>query len=770
MSSSAPQPVSSSAEPRDPVSNLTQAAQNVDLNAQPAQQQHQKKEKPQKQQQQQQQQQQQGQSKGEKKPKAKKDAADGAPKAPLEFTPKPAYFDHRIAMFEKLKAEQDAEFAAKPRQPITVTMPDGSTRQVTSYDTSPMDIAKDISKSLSERIVISKVDDNLWDLERPLEADCKLELFDFESPEGKRVFWHSSAHVLGEACEKHYGCHLCIGPPTEDGFFYEMAMGDSGDRMITQADFGSLETLLKNATKEKQKFERLVVSKQQLLEMFHYNKYKKHIIQSKIPDGTSTTVYRCGPMIDLCVGPHIPHTGRIKAMTVLKNSASYFLGDQNNDSLQRLYGISFPDTKQMSEYKQFLLEAAKRDHRKIGKEQELFMFHELSPGSCFWLPHGARIYNTLQEFLKSEYRQRGFDEVVTPNMFNSKLWQTSGHWQNYKDDMFVLGVDKEQFALKPMNCPGHCLMFASRDRSYKELPLRLADFGVIHRNEASGALSGLTRVRRFCQDDAHIFCMSSQIEEEMAGCFDFLQRVYGLFGFTFKLELSTRPEKFLGDIETWNAAEARLGAALDKFVPGKWELNPGDGAFYGPKIDITISDAMRRHHQCATIQLDFQLPQQFKLEYRTAVSQGGESQSERPVMIHRAIVGSLERFIAILTEHFAGKWPFWLSPRQVLVVPVTNTVFKYAKEVQQKLWDEGFFADVDLSDNTLPKKVRNGEIAQYNFVFVVGHEEMQTNSVNIRNRDDVNMKGKAETMDLEKTIQLLKQLKTQRRLENKLMV
>ncbi|PWY97803.1 threonyl-tRNA synthetase [Testicularia cyperi] len=758
---SAPHPVSSSAAPQDPVQNLTDGAKAIDLNQQEQQQQPQQQKK---------QQQQNQQQKGEKKPKQpKKDgAADGAPKAPLEFTPKPAYFDHRIAMFEKLKAEQDAAFAAKAREPITVTMPDGSQREATSYETSPMDVAKAISKSLSERIVIAKVDDQLWDLERPLETSCKLELFDFESPEGKRVFWHSSAHVLGEACEKHYGCHLCIGPPTEEGFFYEMAMGDSGERMITQSDFGALETLVKGATKEKQRFERLVVTKDQLLEMFHYNKYKKHIIQSKIPDGSSTTVYRCGPMIDLCVGPHIPHTGRIKAMTILKNSASYFLGDQANDSLQRLYGISFPDAKQMSEYKQFLLEAAKRDHRKIGKEQELFMFHELSPGSCFWLPHGARIYNTLQEYIKSEYRQRGFDEVITPNMYNSKLWETSGHWQNYKDDMFSLGVDKETFALKPMNCPGHCLMFASRDRSYKELPLRLADFGVIHRNEASGALSGLTRVRRFCQDDAHIFCMSNQIEQEMAGCFDFLQRVYGLFGFTFKLELSTRPEKFLGDIETWNAAEARLSAALDKFVPGKWELNPGDGAFYGPKIDITISDAMRRHHQCATIQLDFQLPQRFNLEFRTASGQGAETNVERPVMIHRAIVGSLERFIAILTEHFAGKWPFWLSPRQVLVVPVTTSVYGYAKEVQSTLWNAGFYADVDLSDNTLPKKVRNGEIAQYNFVFVVGHEEMESKSVNIRNRDDVNQKGKAETIDLQKTLQMLISLKSERRLENKL--
>jgi len=634
-----------------------------------------------------------------------------------------------------------------------------------------MDIAREISKSLSERIVISKVNGQLWDLERPLEGSATLELLDFEHPEGKRVFWHSSAHVLGEAAERHYGCHLCMGPPTDEGFYYEMGMGDSGDRVARQEDFASLEKLVNSAIKDKQPFERVVMTKQQLLEMFAYNKYKVHIINSKIPDNTSTTVYRCGPMIDLCVGPHIPHTGRIKAMSVLKNSASYFLGDQTNDSLQRLYGISFPDKKQMTEYKHFLAEAAKRDHRRIGREQELFMFHDLSPGSCFWLPHGARIYNTLQDFLKSEYRKRGFQEVISPNMYNSKLWETSGHWANYKDDMFTLSVDKETFALKPMNCPGHCLMFGARDRSYKELPLRLADFGVIHRNEASGALSGLTRVRRFVQDDAHIFCRASQIEDEMINCFDFLQSVYGLFGFTFKLELSTRPEKFLGEVETWDAAEKRLAAALDRFVPGKWELNPGDGAFYGPKIDITISDAMRRQHQCATIQLDFQLPQRFNLEYKTP--QGGaeaDKHTERPVMIHRAIVGSLERFIAILIENFAGKWPFWLSPRQVLVVPVTQTVYDYAEEVRAALWDAGFFADADFSDNTLNKKVRNGELSQYNFVFVVGHEEKNGRSVNVRNRDvDPNVaKGKTETMPLDTVITRLQKLKDTRTLVNKL--
>ncbi|PWN49265.1 threonyl-tRNA synthetase [Violaceomyces palustris] len=755
------QPEATAPQPADPVSQITEATKSVDIN--PPQEQKQTQQKPQKQQQQQQKK---GAEKKQKPPKAD-DAAASAPKAPLEFTPRPAFFDHRIAIFDQLKAEQDAFKAAQPRKPITITMPDGKTMEATSWETSPMDIAKQISKSLSERVIIAKVNDVLWDLERPFEEDAKLELFDFDTPEGKRVFWHSSAHVLGEAAEKHYGCHLCIGPPTDEGFFYEMGMGESGERMARQDDFPALESLIKGAIKEKQKFERLVVPKEKLLEMFNYNKYKQYIISSKIPDGTSTTVYRCGPMVDLCVGPHVPHTGRIKAMAILKNSSSYFLADQNNDSLQRLYGISFPDGKQMTEYKQFLAEAAKRDHRKIGTQQELFMFHELSPGSCFWLPHGTRIYNTLQEFIKSEYRQRGFDEVISPNMYNSKLWETSGHWANYKDDMFSLNVDKETFALKPMNCPGHCLMFAARDRSYKELPLRLADFGVIHRNEASGALSGLTRVRRFVQDDAHIFCMASQIEEEMSNCFDFLERVYGLFGFTFKLELSTRPEKYLGDLATWEAAEKRLAAALDKFVPGKWELNPGDGAFYGPKIDITISDAMRRQHQCATIQLDFQLPQRFNLEFRTA-SSSSDQQTERPVMIHRAIVGSLERFIAILTENFAGKWPFWLSPRQILVVPVTQSVYEYAESVRSLLWSKGLFADADLSDNTLPKKVRNGEIAQYNFVLVVGHEEMESRSVNVRNRDDVNQKGKAETIPLDKALEMFLSLKNEKRLENKL--
>jgi len=704
-------------------------------------------------------------NKKEKAPKEKKKAAAAGGHS-LELHPKPEFFEHRIQMFDRLKAEHDEWVKVQPREEIAVTMPDGSERKATSWETSPMDIAKEISKSLSDKIVIAKVDGELWDLERPLEKPCKLELLDFEHPEGKRVFWHSSAHVLGESAERHYGCHLCLGPPTEDGFFYEMATS----RPVTNADYPALEKLSESAIKDKQKFERLVVKKEDLLEMFNYNKYKKYLIESKIPDGTSTTVYRCGPMIDLCVGPHIPHTRMIKSFAVTKSSASYFLGDQANDTLQRIYGISFPDKKMMVEWKKWQEEAARRDHRKIGREQDLWFFNDLSPGSCFWLPNGTKIYNALVELMRSEYFKRGYQEVISPNMYNSKLWETSGHWQNYKDDMFVLDVEKEKWALKPMNCPGHCLIFDSKDRSYKELPIRMAEFGIIHRNEASGALTGLTRVRRFVQDDTHVFCMPSQITQEINALFDFMQHIYGLFGFEFHLELSTRPDNYLGTIETWDEAEAQLKGALEAQYPGKWELNPGDGAFYGPKIDITIRDALRRSFQCATIQLDFQLPERFNLKYRSA--EEGKSVDEvvsRPVIIHRAILGSLERFIAIITEHFAGKWPFWLSPRQVLVVPVAAPYKAYAQEIADKFTALGLFADVDNGDNTLPKKVRNGEIAQYNFILVVGQDELDARSVNVRNRDDVGIKGRAaEIIPLDTITEKFLALKQGRSLENKL--
>ncbi|CAH1756924.1 12642_t:CDS:10 [Entrophospora sp. SA101] len=659
-----------------------------------------------------------------KKTKAKK-KEEATTDFPLEIDPPPEYLQHRIKLFEEWKKEYDEEIKKKPRVPITITFPDGKTTQATAWETSPMDIAKGISKSLSERIVISKVDEVLFDLLRPLENDCKLEFLDFDHDEGKMVFWHSSAHVLGEACERHYGCHLCIGPPLDDGFYYEMAIDK---RVVHQGDYKPLEKIANNIIKEKQPFERLVISKENLLEMFKHNQYKVHLIKSKIPDGTSTTVYRCGPLIDLCLGPHIPHTGKIKSFGVTKNSASYFLGDASNDSLQRIYGISFPDKKQMDEYKKFLEEA----------DKQLFFFDDLSPGSCFFLPHGARIYNTLIDFIKSENQKRGYQEVITPNLYNTKLWEQSGHLQNYEENMFCFDIEKEKFALKPMNCPGHCLLFKHRDRSYRELPMRLADFGVLHRNELSGALSGLTRVRRFQQDDAHIFCREDQIEEEINSALEFLKHVYGIFGFTFQLRLSTRPEKYLGKVETWEFAEKKLETALNRFGD-PWGINPGDGAFYGPKIDITVSDALKRKHQCATLQLDFQLPERFNLEYRTQTVDDAEHSYARPVMIHRAILGSVERMIAILTESFGGKWPFWLSPRQVMVIPVANSFSDYVKKVAGACFDA-----------------------------VVGTQEESTNSVNIRNRDDAGTKAKGETILLEEAVEKMVKLKMERRLKNSL--
>jgi threonyl-tRNA synthetase len=570
-------------------------------------------------------------------------------------------------------------------------------------------------------------DDEEWDLGRPFEKSCKLKRIKFDDDDGKKVFWHSSAHILGEAMERVYAGHLCYGPPIEEGFYYDMF---SDEYRVCESDFKVLDDVVKKIVKEKQNFERLEMKKSDLLEMFKYNEFKVRILNERVKTDT-TTVYRCGTLIDLCRGPHVRHTGKVKAMTITKNSASYWEGNSEAESLQRIYGVSFPDSKQLKEWKHFQEEAAKRDHRKIGKEQDLFFFHELSPGSCFFQPKGAHIYNKLLQFIREEYWKRGFQEVITPNIYNSKLWQTSGHWGHYSENMFKIDIEKEQFGLKPMNCPGHTLLFDHRIRSWRELPLRMADFGVLHRNELSGALTGLTRVRRFQQDDAHIFCRQDQIKEEMRGAMDFLKHVYDTFGFTYKLKLATRPEKFLGDIEVWNTAEKGLEESLNELgLP--WVLEPGDGAFYGPKIDITLSDALRRNHQCATIQLDFQLPLRFNLSY---VDDKGEKQP--PVMIHRAILGSVERMIAVLTENFAGKWPFWLSPRQTMVVPVGPSLNQYAQDIRDRLKSNGYCADVDTDDgNSFNKKVRNAQLAQYNFIFVVGEKEKENQTVNVRTRDN----------------------------------
>nr|XP_031547754.1 threonine--tRNA ligase 2, cytoplasmic isoform X1 [Vicugna pacos] len=650
-----------------------------------------------------------------------------------ELKNQPHFVKERLKLFEILKKEHQLLLAIYDRKAdtsnvITVRVADGKTVEGEAWKTTPYDVAAEISQELAEDTVVAKVNGELWDLDRPLEGDSTLELLLFNNEEAQAVYWHSSAHVLGEAMELYYGGHLCYGPPIEAGFYYDMFLED---RAVSSEELSALENLCKAIIQEKQPFERLEVSKDVLLDMFKYNKFKCRILNEKVNTPT-TTVYRCGPLIDLCKGPHVRHTGKIKAIKIFKHSSTYWEGNPAMEALQRVYGISFPDNKMMTAWETLQEEARNRDHRKIGKEQELFFFHDLSPGSCFFLPKGAFIYNTLMEFIREEYHQRNFTEVLSPNMYNRKLWEASGHWQHYIENMFTFGIEKDTFALKPINCPGHCLMFAHRPRSWREMPIRFADFGVLHRNELSGTLSGLTHVRRFQQDDAHIFCTVEQIEEEIKGCLQFLQFVYSTFGFSFQLNLSTRPENFLGEVEIWDEAEKQLQNSLMEF--GKpWKMNPGDGAFYGPKIDVKIKDAIGRSHQCATIQLDFQLPKRFNLTY---VSKDGHDK-KNPVIIHRAILGSLERLIAILLENYGGKWPFWLSPHQIMVIPAGPTCENYALQVSSEFFAEGFMADVDLDHScTLDKKIRNAQLAQYNFILVVGEKEKANNAVNVRTRDN----------------------------------
>ncbi|PAV75103.1 hypothetical protein WR25_05460 [Diploscapter pachys] len=659
--------------------------------------------------------------------------------APTEMQPWPQFIQERINLWDRLMIKYKADIAAKEPTPIKITLPDGKVHEGKAWRTTPLEIAERISKGLADTAVISKVNGEVWDLDRPFEGDASLQILKFDDDEAKAVFWHSSAHILGEAMERFCGGHLCYGPPISEGFYYDMW---HEDKTISPDDFPKIEQIVKCAVKDKQPFERLEVSKEDLLEMFKYNKFKVRILNEKVKTPT-TTVYRCGPLIDLCRGPHVRHTGKIKAMQMTKSSSSYWEGNANAESLQRVYGISFPDPKQLKEWQKFQEEAAKRDHRKIGVNQELFFFHHMSPGSCFWYPKGAQIYSKLLDFIKKEYRKRGFTEVITPNIYNKKLWETSGHWQHYAENMFRFECEKEEFALKPMNCPGHCIMFDSRPRTHKEMPLRYADFGVLHRNEASGALTGLTRVRRFQQDDAHIFCRIDQVAAEMKGAIDFLEYCYEkVFGFSFKMNLSTRPEGFLGEVEVWDMAEKQLEDALNASGK-KWEFNHGDGAFYGPKIDITIQDALRRNHQCATIQLDFQLPVRFDLKYLDH-----NQIAQRPVMIHRAVLGSIERMTAILVENFAGKWPFWLSPRQAKIITVHESASEYARAVKNKIYAAGFEVEYDEdSPDTMNKQIRNAQLDQFNFILVIGAQEMKNGTVNVRTRDNA-VRGEVNVDDL----------------------
>jgi threonyl-tRNA synthetase len=635
------------------------------------------------------------------------------------------FVEWRIKLWEQL--EKKVELL--PVEEIFITLLDGKQIQTNNRMT-PIDIAKQLGL---KKVIACELDGIVTDMWKHFEKNCSIKFLTFEDENGRKVFWHSTAHILGLALEEKFQANLSVGPALEGGGFYYEGRLPNG-MTISDKDLVDLEELMKACVNQAYPFQRLIVTKADALEMMKHNPYKIAIINSKVPDGENCTLYKCGPFIDLCRGPHLPNTGYVQAIKLKNVSSSYFMGKPANDSLQRVYGVSFPDNKKLKEYLHFIKEAEKRNHKKIGVEQELFMFSDTSPGSCFWMPNGVVIYNRLTELIRKQYWDRGFQEVRTPAIARSALWKVSGHWDKYKDDMFVFENDEEEWAIAPMNCPKHCEMFGMRPRSYKELPIRWADFGVLHRNEASGALSGLTRVRAFCQDDAHIYAKPEDIQNEIFNALKFLDHIYGIFGFEFKLDLSTRPENYIGSPEIWELAEVQLADALNSW--GKpWSVCKGDGAFYGPKIDIHIKDALNREFQCATIQLDFNLPDRFNLTYVDA-----DQSIKRPVMIHRAIYGSLERFIGILTEHYGGRWPFWLSPRQAIVVPISKDFIEYGQHVRSELRKFNYCVDIDLTDRTVTKKVREAQISQYNYILIVGQVEEKAGTINVRYRDTVEKK------------------------------
>ena len=549
---------------------------------------------------------------------------------------------------------------------------------------------------------------------------------DFSTQEGKEKFWHSSAHVLAQAVMRLYPKALpTIGPPVEDGFYYDFA----GLPPLTPDDLRRIEKQMAKIVSENQPFIRKEVSKKEAEKLFAGNKFKLELI-AEIPEGQHS-VYYCGERwFDLCKGGHVASTGAIRAFKLTKVSSAYWRADSTKESLQRIYGVSYPEKKMLDDYLRLLEEAEKRDHRKLGVQLGLFAFHEWSPGSPFILPKGTIIYNEIINYLREEYIKRGYKEVITPQMFNKELWNTSGHWEYYKNDMFILPVDDTEFALKAMNCPSHMLMYNMTAHSYRDLPLRIADFCYLHRNELRGVLGGMTRVRKFSQDDAHIFCTPEQVGPEIDALVDFVRFVYvDTFHFTFKTKLSTRPEKAMGDPKEWEIATKYLEEALKRNnLP--YEVKDGEGAFYGPKIDVDVKDALGRNWQLATIQVDSQMPKRFGCEY-----EGADGRKHGAVVLHRAIIGSFERFLAILTENYAGKFPVWLSPVQVTLLSVSDPYNEFTESLAAKMREAEIRAEANCRQETIGAKIRNAQMEKIPYMLVVGQKEKESGKLAVRTRD-----------------------------------
>lgn len=566
------------------------------------------------------------------------------------------------------------------------------------------------------------------DLSHPLKDGDHVILWNFDDAKGKEIFWHTSAHVLAQAILRLYPeAKPTIGPPIEQGFYYDFA-----DLTVSEEDFPKIEKEMEKIVEEnfvsvREQFK----NKQEALKAFSSNKYKCELIES-FNENDPLTGYRQGEFFDLCRGPHLFNLGKIKALKLLKTSGAYWHGDAKNEMLTRLYAISFPDRKMLKEYLHQLEEAKKRDHKILGPQLDLFSLKEEAPGMPFIHPKGMVIWNELVRFLREKLDNAGYIEIKTPTMLTRELWERSGHWNNYRQNMFTSEIEGRDFAIKPMNCPGGMLFFKSHIHSYRDLPLRVAEIGNVHRFEPSGALSGLFRVRSFHQDDAHIFMKPTDIQKEILGVLQFADEVYSTFGLSYRLELSTRPESnTIGSDEDWETATEGLKGALDE-TGREYRINKGDGAFYGPKIDFHIRDALNRTWQCGTIQLDMALPEKFDLEY---TAQDGSK--KRPIMIHRAIFGSIERFFGILIEHFAGKFPLWLSPSQIRIITVADRHYDYALLVQKELKKAGFLCEIDHSNESVSKKVRNAQLGQFNYILTIGDQEMEKRTVNLRTRDNI---------------------------------
>ncbi len=611
-----------------------------------------------------------------------------------------------------------------PGGKVSVRLPDGAIREYPP-GTTVADVAKDIGGRIGREALVARVNGRLVDLFHRLERDAELELLTADTDEGLEVLRHSTAHVMAQAVKRIIPeARLAIGPPIENGFYYDFDL----PRPLSPEDLEKITEEMRRIIKEDYAFSRDEMDRAQAIEFFRQRgeKYKVEILEEL--DDPRPSIYRQGEFIDLCRGPHVPSTGRIKAFALRSVAGAYWRGDSNKPMLQRIYGTAFASKQELDKYLEMLAEAERRDHRRLGRELDLFSFREEAPGFLFWHPKGYQVYRTLVDFSRELQEPRGYQEVSTPWIYRTVLWETSGHWAHYKDNMFLIDAGGERMGVKPMNCPGHCLLYSQKVHSYRDLPVKFAEYGPLARYEASGTLHGALRVRGMHQDDAHIFLREDQIEEQIREVLDLVDAIYRAFGMEYTIKLSTRPDDFMGELETWDRAEAALVRALEA-AGREYKINPKDGAFYGPKLDFDVTDALGRKWQCATVQLDFQFPERFDLYY---VDRDGSH--KRPVMIHRAIMGTLERFIGILVEHFAGAFPVWLAPVQARVLSISSDHAAYAAEVHQALVQAGVRAELDDRNEKIGYKIREAQVQKVPYMLVVGAKEVESGTVAVRHR------------------------------------